>query len=87
MYDPSTKKAILSRDAKFCESNFENVANARDEIREESISVYHNFEWEFHVIYPYNIDDDNHQNIAQVRDNDHNHDNHQDIEPEGDTDV
>ncbi len=52
MYDPSTKKVILSRDVKFCENNFDNVAQSEEKFREESVSVYHNFERDFHVIYP-----------------------------------
>ena len=43
---------IVSRDVRFCEGNFDKISHAVEEIREESISVYHNFEREFHVIYP-----------------------------------
>ena len=52
MYDPDTKKVIVSRDLKVCENNFDNISHAREDIREESISFYHNFERDFHVIYP-----------------------------------
>ena len=86
MYDPSAKKVILSRDVKFCEGNFENIASAGEEIREESISIYHNCERDFHVIYLDNIDDDdNLQNIEPVENTGDDH-NLQDIEPVGDTD-
>ena len=76
MYDPSTKKVILSRDVKFCEGNFENVANAGEEIREESISVYHNFERDLHVIYPETYD------TTEIHSN-----NLQDQEPVGDNEA
>ena len=51
MYDPGTKKKIFSCDLKFCENNFENVNQAGEEIREESINFYHDFERDFHVFY------------------------------------
>ena len=39
MYNPGMKKVILSRDMKFCESNFENVASAGKKY-DKKVSVY-----------------------------------------------
>ena len=50
---------------KFCESYFENVASAEEGIRKEIISVYHNFERDFHVIYPDDTDDDDNLQVAE----------------------
>ena len=76
MYDPGTKKVILSRDVKFCENNFENINHAGEGIREESINVYHDFERDFHVIYPEEDDkaEDDNNNL-------------QDLEPVGDSET
>ena len=56
MHDPDTRKVIVSRDVKFCEKNFDNISHPGEDIKEERISAHHNFEKEFHVIYP-EIDD------------------------------
>jgi len=51
------------------------------QIREESISVHHNGERDYHAVYQDNTDDDdNHQNFESVVDA-HANDNLQDIEP------
>ena len=76
MYDPGTKKVILSHDVKFCENNFQNINHADEGIREESINVYHDFERDFHVFYPEADDkaEDDNNNL-------------QDLEPVGDSET